>query len=74
MMSRMNGTVVEETHLQTSLPDVVIAGDGVGGAELGVYDAEQARLMEEVCIVLDRDDQPTGQASKKTCERYHEPV
>jgi isopentenyl-diphosphate delta-isomerase len=36
-------------------------------AELNGYDEEQIRLMDEVCIVLDRDDNPIGSASKKTC-------
>ena len=31
------------------------------------YDEEQIRLMEEVCIVLDKDDSPIGSASKKVC-------
>lgn len=31
------------------------------------YDAEQVRLMEEVCIVLDEDDKPIGSATKKVC-------
>ena len=31
------------------------------------YDEEQIRLMEEVCIVLDEDDNPIGSASKKVC-------
>lgn len=35
--------------------------------ELEGYDAEQIRLMEEVCIVLDNDDVPIGSGSKKTC-------
>ena len=35
--------------------------------ELQGYDEEQVRLMEEVCIVLDRDDRPIGSASKKVC-------
>lgn len=38
-----------------------------GDAELAGYDEEQIRLMEEVCIVLDENDQPIGSASKKTC-------
>ncbi|KAI9845061.1 MAG: isopentenyl-diphosphate delta-isomerase idi1, partial [Pleopsidium flavum] len=33
--------------------------------DLEGYDEEQIRLMEEVCIVLDRDDNPIGSASKK---------
>ncbi|KAK6425751.1 isopentenyl-diphosphate delta-isomerase idi1, partial [Oleoguttula sp. CCFEE 5521] len=36
-------------------------------ADLSGYDAEQIRLMDEVCIVLDVDDNPIGSASKKTC-------
>ena len=35
--------------------------------DLAGYDAEQIALMEEVCIVLDNDDNPIGSASKKTC-------
>lgn len=35
--------------------------------DLEGYDEEQIRLMDEVCIVLDEDDQPIGSASKKTC-------
>jgi isopentenyl-diphosphate delta-isomerase len=31
------------------------------------YDAEQVRLMEEVCILLDRDDRNQGPCSKKDC-------
>lgn len=36
--------------------------------ELEGYDEEQIRLMEEVCIVLDTDDNPIGTGSKKTCK------
>ena len=35
--------------------------------DLQGYDEEQIRLMEEVCIVLDDDDNPIGSASKKVC-------
>jgi len=38
-----------------------------GDVELAGYDEEQIRLMDEVCIVLDENDQPIGSASKKTC-------
>jgi hypothetical protein len=31
------------------------------------YDAEQLRLMEERCILLDRNDTAVGDASKKEC-------
>ncbi|KAI9829871.1 MAG: isopentenyl-diphosphate delta-isomerase idi1 [Sarea resinae] len=35
--------------------------------DLAGYDEEQIRLMDEVCIVLDGDDNPIGSASKKVC-------
>ncbi|KAL8928904.1 MAG: hypothetical protein Q9172_000742 [Xanthocarpia lactea] len=35
--------------------------------DLQGYDEEQIRLMDEVCIVLDSDDNPIGSASKKVC-------
>ena len=35
--------------------------------DLAGYDAEQIRLMDEVCIVLDADDRAIGSASKKSC-------
>lgn len=31
-------------------------------------DAEQIKLMEEVCIVIDYNDVPVGAGSKKTCK------
>ncbi|OOO13999.1 NUDIX hydrolase [Aspergillus oryzae] len=43
---------------------------GVSAAESGDfegYDEEQVRLMDEVCIVLDEDDEPIGRASKRVC-------
>lgn len=42
----------------TSAPDV----------DLSNYDDEQVKLMEEMCIVLDRDDKPIGAKSKKECK------
>lgn len=35
--------------------------------DLEGYDEEQIRLMDEVCIVLDENDNPIGSASKKVC-------
>jgi isopentenyl-diphosphate delta-isomerase len=37
-------------------------------AELDGHDAEQIRLMDEVCIVLDENDKPIGNFSKKICK------
>ncbi|KAK6600494.1 isopentenyl-diphosphate delta-isomerase [Botrytis cinerea] len=36
-------------------------------AELEGHDEEQIRLMDEVCIVLDENDKPIGNFSKKIC-------
>lgn len=36
--------------------------------DLEGYDEEQIRLMDEVCIVLDYEDNPIGTASKKVCQ------
>ncbi|KAI7879934.1 isopentenyl-diphosphate delta-isomerase [Lichtheimia hyalospora FSU 10163] len=35
--------------------------------DLGQYDEEQARLMEEMCIIVDENDNRIGAESKKTC-------
>ncbi|KAG0326437.1 isopentenyl-diphosphate delta-isomerase idi1 [Podila humilis] len=35
--------------------------------DLSAYDDEQVKLMEEMCIVLDRDDKRIGADSKKNC-------
>jgi isopentenyl-diphosphate delta-isomerase len=53
-------------EVDTNLAASHRAGNAAG-AELEGYDEEQIRLMEEVCIVLDNDDNPIGSASKKTC-------
>jgi len=34
------------------------------------YDEEQVRLMEEVCIVIDENDQPVRPGTKKECTCY----
>jgi isopentenyl-diphosphate delta-isomerase len=36
-------------------------------AALDGHDEEQIRLMDEVCIVLDENDRPVGNLSKKIC-------
>ncbi|KAB8208449.1 NUDIX hydrolase domain-like protein [Aspergillus parasiticus] len=46
---------------------------GVSAAESGDfegYDEEQVRMMDEVCIVLDVDDEPIGRASKECSSNY----
>ena len=39
-------------------------------AELDGHDEEQIRLMDEVCIVLDENDKPIGNFSKKICKCF----
>jgi len=43
-------------------PDIDTSSSALDG-----HDAEQIRLMDEVCIVLDQDDKPIGNFSKKIC-------
>jgi len=40
------------------------AASGAFAEELGVLDEEQAAMMAEECILVDRNDRPTGCASK----------
>ena len=35
--------------------------------DLSGYDAEQSRLMDERCILVDEQDRAYGAADKKTC-------
>lgn len=44
--------------------EVVAAAGGAFSEELGVLDEEQAAMMAEECILVDRNDRPTGSASK----------
>jgi hypothetical protein len=39
--------------------------------DLSGYDAEQSRLMDERCIVVDEQDRPIGALDKKTCMRKY---
>jgi isopentenyl-diphosphate delta-isomerase len=54
--------ITAENILQL-FPDIDISSAGLDG-----YDEEQIRLMDEVCIVLDENDKPIGNFSKKICE------
>lgn len=47
-------------------PDI----DTTTTSELAGHDAEQIRLMDEVCIVLDENDEAIGTASKKVCAYF----
>lgn len=52
----MSTTTVTQT-LQEQLADI----------DLSSYDAEQSKLMEERCILVDPQDNAIGAADKKTC-------
>lgn len=43
-------------------PSIQCNSDGLAG-----HDAEQIRLMDEICIVIDENDKPIGNLSKKIC-------
>lgn len=55
-------TITAETILRL-FPDI----DTTSTSELDGHDEEQIRLMDEVCIVLDENDEAIGTASKKIC-------
>ena len=44
-------------------PDIDTSSSAMEG-----HDEEQIRLMDEVCIVLDENDKPIGNFSKKICK------
>ncbi|ETN44887.1 isopentenyl-diphosphate delta-isomerase [Cyphellophora europaea CBS 101466] len=48
-------------------PTATLANGSNDTSDLAGYDEEQIRLMDEVCVVLDNDDNPIGSASKKAC-------
>lgn len=64
-MSTTTTTTAEPITAESILrlfPDIDTSTEALSG-----HDAEQIRLMDEVCIVLDENDKPIGNASKKAC-------
>ncbi|KAI9859520.1 MAG: isopentenyl-diphosphate delta-isomerase idi1 [Trichoglossum hirsutum] len=62
--------VITAENVLHLFPDVNISLATTARADdndLEGYDEEQIRLMDEVCIVLDENDNPIGSASKKVC-------
>jgi isopentenyl-diphosphate delta-isomerase len=57
----------------TTTSTTVSAQAAFATIDLSGYDAEQSRLMDERCIVVDEQDRPIGALDKKTCtcERTH---
>jgi len=60
-MTTTTSTITAENILHL-FPDI-----DTSAAELEGHDEEQIRLMDEVCIVLDENDKPIGNLSKKIC-------
>lgn len=53
----------------STLPTSMSAFSALASIDLKGYDAEQARLMDERCIIVDEQDHPIGALDKKTCAR-----
>ena len=51
----------------TTLSPSKAAAAALATIDLKGYDAEQSRLMDERCILVDEQDEPLGAADKKTC-------
>lgn len=56
-------TSITADNILRLFPDIDTTSSALDG-----HDAEQIRLMDEVCIVLDENDKPVGNLSKKICE------
>lgn len=67
-------TVVEAPQAQSISAETILRLfpdiDTTSTSELDGHDEEQIRLMDEVCIVLDENDQAIGTASKKVCTQH----
>lgn len=72
-MSTTTTTVVEAPQTTSLSAETILSLfpdiDTTSTSELDGHDAEQIRLMDEVCIVLDDNDQAIGTASKKICRQ-----
>ncbi|KAL5601068.1 hypothetical protein BROUX41_005897 [Berkeleyomyces rouxiae] len=58
----LNAERITAENINRLFPDVEANADAFDG-----HDEEQIRLMEEMCIVVDENDNSIGSASKKTC-------
>ena len=61
-MSATGATAITAENMLKLFPDIDTTSEALEG-----HDEEQIRLMDEVCIVTDDNDQPIGNASKKLC-------
>ncbi|THH34078.1 hypothetical protein EUX98_g106 [Antrodiella citrinella] len=53
--------------MATESPAVIASRAVLSSIDLSSYDAEQSRLMDERCILVDENDRALGAADKKTC-------
>lgn len=53
---------ITASNILRLFPDIDTSSEALDG-----HDVEQIRLMDEVCIVLDDNDKPIGNFSKKIC-------
>jgi isopentenyl-diphosphate delta-isomerase len=60
-------TMSSTTTLRTSQPSASSTSTEEVEFNAAQYDEEQVRLMEEVCIVIDENDQPLRPGTKKEC-------
>ena len=54
-------------QMATESPAVLASRAVLSSIDLSKYDSEQARLMDERCILVDEQDNALGAADKKTC-------
>jgi isopentenyl-diphosphate delta-isomerase len=66
----MSTTTTTTTTTQEAQPTLVLNQNqnAESGPNLNEYDEEQARLMEERCILVTPEDVAYGEDSKKTCK------
>ncbi|KAL0951213.1 hypothetical protein HGRIS_007936 [Hohenbuehelia grisea] len=53
--------------MSSESPAVIAARAALASVDLSTYDAEQSRLMDERCILVDEEDRAIGAVDKKTC-------
>ena len=56
----------QRAPIMSPVPDTPSAAH-LASIDLSSYDAEQSRLMDERCILVDEQDRALGAADKKTC-------
>ena len=59
------------TYTQAPIASATAHTGNLASIDLSGYDFEQAKLMDERCIVVDENDKPLGALDKKTCRSWH---